>query len=333
METLTITNEDELFSLLEKYVKTGEISDKINLEDLPPLKIRLVGEKFDQSLTPNVMKGFVEMQNYINRTYRLVKYGDVETKSLSKEEREALQLQVKVEKGSSIIDISFDGLWAQIGQLASKMNGTELALITLGSFAIWGTTTGVKRFLNNRKEVRLAEIKKDSDKEHLKTFEAMSAQETQRAEIMAQIIQSHPVLENVDRQAYDAKTSLFKSFASVDEVEVGDTTVDQELSSELTKTARRRSTEIRLDGTYRLEQVNTTDPTLFKVKIRNTKTNQVFEAIVQEQLLEGNKNKLMLMQAEWDRKPVKLSINAKVLDEKIRDATITSVDEIEVTTN
>lgn len=325
---ITISSEEDLFAVLGKYITTGHIADNIDITNLPPLRIRLIGEKFDQSLTPNVMKGFVEMQNYINRTYRLVKYGDVDTKALSKEEREALQLQIKVEKGSSLVDVSFDGLWTQIGQLIGKMSGTEAIITILGCAAIWGTATGIKHFLDNRKEVRLSEIKKESERENLKTLEVMSAEETKRTEIMAKLVMRNPVLENVDRQAYDAKTSLFKSLSSTEEVEIGGLVIDTEIASELIKNARRRSSEIRLDGIYKLEQVNSSDPNLFKVKVRNVNNGTQFEAIVQDQFLTGNQNKLLLMQAEWDRKAVKLSINAKILDDKIKDATILSVDDV-----
>lgn len=328
MEKLIVKTEDELFKILENYISSGEISDNIDLLNLPPLKIRLVGEKFDQSLTPSVMKGFVEMQNYINRTYRLVKYGDVDTQKLSKEEREALQLKIKVEKGSSIIDVNFDGLWSQIGQLATKMDPTTLSVTVLGAAAIWATSSGIKRFLDNRKEVRLAEIKKEEDKDHLQSLNLMSQEETKRVELITKIVQNNVILENIDRQAHDAKTSMFKSFSSVPEVEIGGTTLDPETTNELTKNARRRSTEIRLDGIYKLEQVNSSDPNLFKVKIRNIETGVLFDAIVQDSFLEGNKNKLLLMQSEWDRMSVKLKINAKILDDKIKDAIILDVSEL-----
>lgn len=145
-----------------------------------------MGEKFEQSLTPNIMKGFVEMQNYINRTYRLIQYNDVDTQKLSKEEREALQLKITVERGSSLLNVNFDGLWTQDrGNWLQKMDATTLAITVLGSAAIWATSSGIKRFLDNRKEVRLAEIKKDEDKEHLQSLQLMSQEETKRAGIIA----------------------------------------------------------------------------------------------------------------------------------------------------
>ena len=329
-ELITISSESELFEVLESYVVTGKIVNNIDITKLPPLRIRLIGDKFDQSLTPNVMKGFVDMQNYINRTYRLVKYGDVNTKALSNEEKEALQLQIKIEKGSSLVDVNFDGLWVQIGQVIGKMTGTEAIVLILGCAAIWGSVAGVKRFLDNRKEVRLSEIKKESDRENLKTLEVMSLEETKRTEILAKLIMKNPVLENVDRQAYDARTSLFKSLSSTEKVEIDGLVIDTDTSNELMKNARRRSTEIRLDGIYKLEQVNSSDPNLFKVKVRNIKTGAQFEAIVQDQFLTGNQNKSLLMHAEWNRKAVKLSINAKILDEKIKDATILNVEEVNI---
>lgn len=61
MNNIVISSEDKLFKILEDYIETGLISDNMNLQTTST-GIRLVGEKFEQSLTPNIMKGFVEMQ-------------------------------------------------------------------------------------------------------------------------------------------------------------------------------------------------------------------------------------------------------------------------------
>lgn len=74
------------------------------------------------------------------------------------------------------------------------MNPQDVVVTVLGAALIWGGVTLFKKFLDNRKEVRLAETKKESDREHLKTIQFMSEQETQRLGMLSKIISKQPQL-------------------------------------------------------------------------------------------------------------------------------------------
>ncbi|MCV5863698.1 hypothetical protein OFN36_32370, partial [Escherichia coli] len=77
--------------------------------------------------------------------------------------------------------INIDGFLTKLTQeLVGKMNATEIMFTVLGAAVIWGGVTVFKRFLDNRKDIRLAEIAKDGEKEHLRTMQIMSEQETKR---------------------------------------------------------------------------------------------------------------------------------------------------------
>ncbi len=56
------------------------------------------------------------------------------------------------------------------------------------------------------------------------------------------------------------KTTMVKSFVRSDTAEIDGVTIDSETAKELVTNARRRSVEIRIDGVYRIEEVNNTDP-------------------------------------------------------------------------
>ncbi|MCZ5105438.1 hypothetical protein SND55_18575 [Escherichia coli] len=270
------------------------------------------------------------MQAQINKSYALAKYGVPDVRKLTKEELDALEIEVTVEQGSSIVEINIDGFLTKLTQeLVGKMNATEIMFTVLGAAVIWGGVTVFKRFLDNRKDIRLAEIAKDGEKEHLRTMQIMSEQETKRLRVISEMIAEKPLLDNMDRMSYDAKTQMVKSFVRSDNAQIDGVTIDSEMAKELVTNARRRSSEMRIDGIYRIEEVNNTDPESFKVKVRRVDTDQRLTCVVQDVFLDESGNKEALQRAEWERKPVHLSINAKHVDGDIKSAVILYVRDVE----
>jgi len=327
---VAVESEQEAFDLLESYLDGQGLPDSISFNGWPNLTIRLTGEKFNRSLTPSVMKGFVEMQSQINKSYALAKYGVPDVRRVTKEELDALEIEVTVEQGSSIVEINIDGFLTKLTQeLVGKMNATEIMFTVLGAAVIWGGVTVFKRFLDNRKDTRLAEIAKEGEKEHLRTMQIMSEQETKRLRVISEMVAEKPLLDNMDRMSYDAKTQMVKSFVRSDNAQIDDVTIDSEMAKELVANARRRSSVMRIDGVYRIEEVNNTDPESFKVKVRRVDTDQRLTCVVQDVFLDESGNKEALQRAEWERKPVHLSIDAKHVDGDIKSAVILYVRDVQ----
>ncbi|STQ68424.1 MULTISPECIES: hypothetical protein [Hafnia] len=88
-QEVVINSEDEAFAFIEQYVSGYSLPENVSFGEWPNLKFKLTGKKFNKSLTPSVMKGFIEMQAQINKSYALVKYGVPDPRKLSKEEKEA----------------------------------------------------------------------------------------------------------------------------------------------------------------------------------------------------------------------------------------------------
>jgi hypothetical protein len=318
-----INSEEDALRFVEMYVAGQDLPDGVSFDGWPNLTFRLTGEKFHGSLTPSVMKGFVEMQAHINRSFALLKYGVPDPRKLSKEEKKAIEIQVNVEDGSSLIEVNMDGFLGELTQaVVGKVGPQEIVVTVLGTALIWGSVALFKKYLDNRKEVRMAEVKSESDREHLSAIRFMSEQETKRTEILSTLISNQPRLDNQERLAYDAKTELVKSFSRAETAEIDGIVMDGELARTLTTNARRRSNEIRLDGNYRIEKVDSTDPESFKVQVRNVDSDLRISCIVQDVFLDAIEHKKALQQAEWDRKAVHLSINAKELDGEIKSAVI-----------
>lgn len=325
-QNITIKSEADAFAAIQQYLDGGGFKGEVRLAGWPKLKIRLVGDKFDATITPPVMKSFLELQNLVYKSYAIAQYDTDDTRRLSKEERDELEIQVKVEEGSSIFEVDFQGVLEKFAEKAVETMPPEVLAITIiGLGVLWVGKTSYSAYLDHRKEIRLAEVKSEEQREMLNTMQMNSKEETKRAELLTRLVVKQPSLEAVSRQAYDAKTEMLKGFSTADEATVSGITTSGEIASELIVNARRKAAERRLDGFYRVVRVDSSDPDEFKVKIRRNRTNVEFEAVLEDESLDAEK-KEVLQYAEWERTTVYLNINAKVLDDAIKSAVILGVE-------
>ena len=73
---ITIRSEDDAYGLLQKLVdKSINIGDRqLSFEGWPTLTLRLQGQDYQSTITPPVMKAFLELQQGIYRSYATAKY-------------------------------------------------------------------------------------------------------------------------------------------------------------------------------------------------------------------------------------------------------------------
>lgn len=325
MAEIRITSEQDAFEVIENYLNGSPLKGKVHLDGWPKLKVRLVGEKFDQSMTPTVMRSFIELQNLVYKSYAIAAYNSDDTRKLSKEERDELEIEVKVEQGSSIFEVDFQEVLLKFAEKAGEAMTPELAVVTiLGLGVLWVGKSAYSDYLNHRKEIRLAEVKKEEQRETLQSIQEASKEETKRTELLTRLIIREPKLQDVARQAYDTKTEMFRGFSSAEEATISGVTVSGDAAQEVITNARRRALEKRLDGYYRILRVDSSNPEEFKVKIRRWRGGLEFEAVLQDTSLD-EEMKEILQYAEWERTTVFLGINAKVLDDDIKQAVIIGV--------
>lgn len=325
MTNLVITSDEQALELINRFLNESidnDVQQGIELSGWPILSIRLTGPKFDQSITPSIMKALLELQSAIYRSVALERYGVPDSRKLSKNERDALELQIRVGKGSAILDIDMQGVIEHlIDKAVPTMEPTMAVAMVLGLGVVWGSTTAFKSYLQHRRDVRSDELKHEKDREHMQSIQFLSQEETKRLEVVSRITQRFHEVDNASRFADDARGELLKSFSHAETAEIGDTTLDSDLANSLSKNARRKSEEVRLDGTYRVLRNDITDPEAFKVRLRNTSTNAQVDAVVQDESV-NDRIKSAIRKAEWDRTTVGLRINAKSFEGDIRSAVV-----------
>lgn len=294
----------------------------------PKLEIYLRGKEFNSSVTPPLMRGLIEFQKGIYQSYAAAKYGNP-TKRLSDEEKKALEIIVKVEGGSSGIEIDFQALAVElIKQIGGKMDTTHVLISVLTFLVLYFGTSAFRSYLEHRKEVRLREVSDETQRKTLEVLQFQTAQETERTKILAEAIGPRPQLQNVQAIAHDSQTELVRGMGEASEARIAGIPLTGRAALTLVQNARRESEEIRLDGTYRLVKLDWSDASRFRVKVWNVDTGLELDAVVQDDTLTGA-YKTILQQAEWSRAPVKLQINAKRFGEdEYRSAVILKVEEV-----
>lgn len=323
-QTLVISSEDEAFNLLGRLMN-NEISlsgSAVEFQGWPKMSIRLQGDEFKSSLTPNVMKAFIELQSNIYKSYALTRYNSPNVRHLSQEERKALEIIVTVSEGSSILDVNLQGILEKMAiDMVGKMEPEYVVTTVLGIALLWAGSAVVRHYFDKRTEVRQAEIKSEEQRAMIEQLKFSSEQETERTKLITDLAAKNAQVANVAALADDSRAELLKRASSASTFELQGVELSGAVANELSKNARRKSEEIRLDGQYRILSVDSSNPDEFKVKLRCLRSKAEFVAKVQDKSLDG-KHIEALKDGEWKRSPVTLQINAKDLDGQIKDAVV-----------
>ncbi|EJG1084632.1 hypothetical protein C4G53_RS12760 [Vibrio parahaemolyticus] len=322
---LTITNEDDLFDVLKNTIDNQYNFDGVEIEfkGWPTFEMRVVGEHYDATITPNLMKAFLELQASVYRSYAMARYNTPNATKLNQHERDLLTIRVKVGQGSSIFGIDFQEILENLGkELVGKMSAKTVATIVLGFAACYFADSAYKNFLDSRRLTRIEELKQENRKEELKQLQFAQEQETERAKILATVVSQEPRLKTIKNFSDDTKTELFKRGGDARQVEVQGVVVDGDNAAELMKNARRKSNEVHLSGLFRILSVDSSNQQAFKVKLRSVDSHEEFTAEAEDHTLD-RKFLLALQKGEWERTPIKLHVTAKEMNGDIRKAMIT----------
>lgn len=327
---IIIRSEQDAYDALE-LASQGGLPEHVSVhfDGWPNLEIIVKGEGYQGTITPSIMKGFIEFQTAIYRTYALANYNSVNVNKLTREEREALELYISVNEGSSRFNIDVQALMenfvARVGDKVTPESLVKIALIV--SVAYFGSSI-TKTYIEDRRLTRISELQSEERIAELETRQYADELDVRRMEILAEATRDEPRASNIREYADDAQRSLVKSVRHVDESSIGGLTLEGDTAQELTKNARREAKEIRLDGLYRVRVVDASQIDVFRIRISNEANGDEFIATVQDETLD-NRHREAIREAEWAKQPVRLSINARVLGDEIRQATVISAEPVE----
>lgn len=127
------------------------------------------------------------------------------------------------------------------------------------------------------------------------------------------------MVENLENEADKGRAALVRHVTKADAV-VNGVEIKAQAGQEITSKTRVESTEVRLDGLYKIRKVDTTVATGFRVHISDVKGRELVGDVAE--VMTTLEDRKVIQDAEWERTPVFLQINAKERRGEYLDASI-----------
>ena len=135
----------------KNFKRTNIAIDK----NLGGVLIHIEGDKFNSTITTGIMKGIISLQKALYDGYSLVQYGKIQ--KLTATEKEMLEIQVRVDEGSSIIERLVDVVAKSIGGKMEKLTSKEVVNIVKVLALTCGVCILGGKYIDAKKEIALIE--------------------------------------------------------------------------------------------------------------------------------------------------------------------------------
>ncbi|MET4706741.1 hypothetical protein [Endozoicomonas lisbonensis] len=346
VEKLVISSDEDAIRLINDLTN-GQVDPDfvdVSFDDWPNIHVYLKGEKYNKSMTPSVMAGFIELQKNLNKTFALLKYQD-SGKRLTEEEQKQLEISVEVEEGSSDLMAKLakplEVVAKGVANGVQNMDSLHMLIAVLGVGVMFAGGLSFKNYLQYRREVRLKELDTQKSVENreirlaeLNQQEFASAQETERLKLLKDVFSSHPALKAAEDFAHDSHTALLKGASNADYARIQGSNLPVAMVDELKRNARKRGIDDRLTSTFRVLAADHSPESEVRLKLQSIEDKDVINASL---LLDENldrekleflpKMKELIIRAEWDKSPLTFTLIVRRSGDKITKATVESVQE------
>lgn len=318
IQIIAINNETDAWDLLDKAVRGILPNDtfQIDFGDWAEFHLKFAGAKFDSTMTTSMMEAFIELQKSVYRLYAKLHYNDARSILLTEADRRALDILIQISPGSTKATVDLkDALKQLVKGAVNKMDAKHYIILAMVGAVAWTSTTMWKDYLQSQSDVKKANIQV-----------AMSQEETRRLQIFAEAVKQVPHVAVVASDANEARNKILKSAKSADSIEVAGQNLTKDQAAQLSRSSRSHSEEVRLDGEYRIIKVDSSNADHFKVYLLS-KEGKSFPAELTDQTITKAKNRELLQEAEWEKKPINLMINGTTVRGEVTTAKIIDVKE------
>lgn len=320
---IVIQKEEDAWEWLKKAVD-GELphtEEPIHLkfEGWPSLDLKFKGKDFDSSVPSRLMPSLLEAQKEIYRLYATGRYGEENLRKLTSEEKEQLELVVRVEEGSSIFETNLEDVLTKAFEGAvGKMDSQHLLVLFLGAALTWGSVIAWKVWLRSKEK-----------RAELESRVSISQSEERKLSIMADALNKNTELQRVSAGADEFRNQSLSKLKPADKFEVpqSNVVIDGERAAVVTATPREQSSETRLSGLYLILSVDSGGMRGYRVKVKSLETEEEFSVAIPDQVFSRDQLEI-LKDGEWDKEPVQMSIKGRTLRGQISSATLISASRV-----
>jgi hypothetical protein len=314
---IVITSEEDAWKALQDAIRDKTDWGAVDFEftGWPYIHLKLRGEQFDSTITTKNMQGFIDLQHTLNRTYAQLVYNS-SAKSLSQEDRDMLELVIKVEPGSSEFWARLEKAMEKIGKdLVGKMDGKQVVIVVCILASLYAGHGAWSDYLD-------AQVKE----KEIESKQYASAQETERVRIIKEIVEARPALSEVSDDIYRHHSEMLKSVSEAEQVETRGVVLHQAEVRQIASTKREASEEKRIDGTFRVQGVESPDEDGIKIHVRRQEDGLEFTSGVKVITMAEEE---LLRDAIFRKEHLNLAFSAKVLRGSVTSASLISVSRVD----
>jgi len=319
---IIIRNEADAWNWLKRALNDDPFLDEpfnLKFDGWPTLDLRFTGQDFNCSVPTRIMPPLLEAQKEIYRLYTDLRYGVGSLRKLKFDDRSLLELNVKVNKGSSEYNTNLDKTLTEIFRAAiSNMESKHILIAVLSAAVCWGSTVAWKDWLETQA--------KNKD---LETRVQMSQLEKEKLEVISRAKTEVPYVKDISGGINEFRNNSLHKLKPSDSFTVpdSDVAIDGNYASEITHTPREQSTETRIDGEFIIQSVASGETSGFKIKVKRVLDSKIINVTIPDGALSPDVIGV-LKNNEWAKKPVVMEINAKMLRGEYTTATLVSAKDI-----
>lgn len=323
-DLLIIRNEADAWAMLELAV-AGQLQDasRLRFEGWPVWSLDAKGYDWHSTVPTRIMPPLLDVQKDINRAFVEVRYGDANLRRLRDDDRDDLEVVVKVEEGSSLFRADLTDQITKIMEAAvGRMNGTEALIAVLGVGLMITSSVMYKAWLKHRVKEKEIQIHGEVDSKNMEARLLQSQEETRRLEIMARAMAQRPVLRNVEEDVQATANRFLKATRPGDRFETKGVPVTAEEAHEIAQPERERAKTLDIQGDFAIIGNRADKGDGFRITIKRQSDQMQFVADVLGDLSPHDKQ--AIQDAEWSKSLVTLSVEAEMLRDKISRAVVIS---------
>lgn len=194
------------------------------------------------------------------------------------------------------------------------MTPKHVVILAIAGGLMWSGESAWKSYLETQKAIKGIEMQ-----------QLAGEQETQRMKIFADAMKHEPHLVAMKADSEEMYNTMLKGAAGAKTVHLPGAQIEGSDARKLVRPTRTPSSEVRLDGSYRIMKIDNSKADHFEVKVNNG-DGLVFTAkLDQSVIITSERNKQVLEGALWSRQPVRLMIQGTKVRDEITQATILDV--------
>lgn len=318
---LVVSSEEKAFRYLEEALREGFEGKNVQFDfrGWPKLALRLTGEGYDSTITPDIAQALVELQHALNRAYAHAVHHSANARSLTAEERRDINFKAKVQPGSSMIEVNLGEYAEKIATaLAGKMSADHIVITVLGLAAIAGSVAIFKAWMGTRAEA----IKVEAEAKRAIT---LTQEETKRHQILADALGRQNTLAYAEHDFHNVRRELLKGAGDAETVSIQGVKMDGREARALATTPRTQSEDVQLNGHYAIKKVDFHNEESYRVTVASEDGHGQFVATLNPQALTKEQQE-RLNSGSWERQRLYMAINGTRLRGEITTAAIVGVE-------